>query len=120
MSWDVYVSSDKNHPEPIDVECHSGGGTYAVDGVPSAELNVTYNYSREFRKALGRGFRDLHGKHVKDILPLLKEAVKTLGTEQDSDYWKATPGNAGHALNILAGWCRQAIDGGQDAWLLIF
>ena len=34
----------------------------------------------------------------------IDEAVKKLGTTQDSDYWKPTPGNAGHALNILLTW----------------
>ena len=33
-------------------------------------------------------------------------AVNQLGTSTDSDYWKATPGNAGHALNILLYWAK--------------
>lgn len=53
-----------------------------------------------------QGIRWLYNKRAKDVIPKLEVAVNQLGTSTDSDYWKATPGNAGHALNILLYWAK--------------
>lgn len=47
MSWWVYLNGEDG--EPVEVERHAEGGTYAVGGVPKAELNVTYNYGTYYR-----------------------------------------------------------------------
>ena len=136
MSWDVYledrtkkpvcdygISPEKFKPvydyhKPCDVPCypvvsvkkHNEGGTYAIGGTDSADLNITYNYSQDFRKVIGykESFSEwLTGKKAKDIISVLENAVNTLGVERSEDYWASDSGNAGYALNILLGWARQ-------------
>lgn len=99
MSWDI----DLDYPDgrEIQVDIHEEGGTYALGGTDQASLNVTYNYGKHF------DFNKLDGRTAEDCIPEMEEAVKELGTERDSDYWKATPGNAGYAVSILLGWARQ-------------
>ncbi|KKN04709.1 hypothetical protein LCGC14_1094820 [marine sediment metagenome] len=136
MSWSVYLEDRTQKPdcnygippeefkpayegdEPCNIPCyptvgvarHSEGGTYAVGGIENAELNITYNYGREFGGAIGYqdGFVQwLTDKKAKDVVSLLRVAVKKLGTERSDNYWASTPGNAGHALSILLGWAEQ-------------
>ena len=98
MSYWVYLSDDEG---TVGVANHSEGGTYAIGGMPRAELNVTYNYARFF------DFRALDGQKAADTVEHIGMAVQQLGTERDPDYWKPTPGNAGHALSILLAWAEQ-------------
>jgi hypothetical protein len=107
-------------PEPccpaVKVERHAEGGTYAIGGTSEAEVSITYNYGKHIREAwpedpdpeasnvLGRM---LDGKRAGDVIKTLERAVGQLGTDTDDDYWKPTPGNAGHMLNVLLGWARQ-------------
>jgi len=106
MSYDIELKKDG---EVCDVELHSDGGTYALGGGFEAQLNITYNYSEHYSKHLDNkeGIRWLYGKKAKDCIERLQKAVKTLGTERDEDYWKATEGNAGYALSILLIWARE-------------
>lgn len=105
MSHWVYLN-DKNGP--VQVDRHSEGGTYVYGGIAQAELNITYNYAKDMWRTLGEGgVASLHGKRAGDVIEILAAAVETLGTEQDQDYWAATPGNAGYALSILLGWARR-------------
>lgn len=108
MSYWVYLLNEQG---PVEVTRHAEGGTYALGGTPTAELNVTYNYGTFFRETLGEeGLRELQDKKASAVLALLEQAVATLGTERDSDYWKPTPGNAGYALSILLEWAKQYPD----------
>jgi hypothetical protein len=92
----------------VTIRNHTHGGTYAVGGVDSAELNITYNYSRHFHSALGGSFTEtIHGKPADEVISVLEKAVEILGTKRDRDYWKPTPGNAGFALSILLAWARE-------------
>lgn len=120
MSWDVYMypasstqeQLDKDEMRPVEVPHFTDGGTYVVGGTSRAELNVTYNYSEYFLEAgLKDGLRTLHNMRGKEALPLLTAAVKHLGTERDGDYWAATPGNAGAALERLRQWAELHPDG---------
>lgn len=116
MSWWVYLVSDEekfnSEDEDYDsviceVQAHTEGGTYVMGGIDRAELNVTYNYSRHFRGALGgEGLSDLNGAQASEVLELLRQAAAELGIERDDDYWASTEGNAGHALSILASWAK--------------
>lgn len=110
MSWDISLLDATN--TPVDVERHEEGGTYVMGDTPTAELNITYNYSSHYYRALNaeEGLRWLNDKRAGDVLPQIETAVGLLGTEQDKNYWKATEGNAGHALAILARWARQYPD----------
>ena len=109
MSWTVTLERDG---VPVAVEAHTEGGQYAVGGTPEASLYVTYNYGEVFRMVLADPTpgepdvlgRLLGGKTASDAIPLLERAVERCGTRQYRDYWAPTPGNAGHALNVLLGW----------------
>lgn len=104
MSYWVYLRNDAGHS--VEVEPHQEGGTYQMGGCSEAELNVTYNYSREYSKH-GFSLRDLEAKSADETIPELERLVGLLGAERDADYWKPTPGNAGFALSILLDWARQ-------------
>lgn len=110
MSYWVYLQDEKN--EPVKVKKHQEGGTYAVGGVDKAELNITYNYGKYYRKYLNRraGLRWLNNKNASEVIKKLEQAVKELGIQRAEDYWEATSGNAGYALAILLSWARQYPD----------
>ena len=98
--------------EIVEVPSFSEGGTYAIGGSTEADLNVTYNYAPFFWEHLGEGgLKSLDGKLAKDTIEVIEKAVQALGTERDNDYWKATAGNAGFALNILLSWAKLFPDG---------
>jgi len=119
MSWDVDLI-DPETEEPVRLPTkHSEGGTHVLGGATSAELNVTYNYSRLFSAVSPSTVSDvdgrrvwlcfqewLNGKDAGSTITELQDAVNILGTTQDSDYWRVTAGNAGYALNILLSWAR--------------
>lgn len=109
MSHWVYLT-DANG-EALAVGLHEEGGTYVMGGNDSAELNVTYNYSKFIHPFIEGGLHGLHGMIASESIPLLEQAVDCLGTDRDRDYWLATPGNAGHALNVLLSWARLWPDG---------
>lgn len=98
MSW--WVSLRDDDETCCKVPLFSEGGTYSVGGSDEAELSVTYNYGREF------AFGSLDGMTGEKSIPLLQEAVARLGTVRVPDYWDPTPGNVGHACNLLLSWAR--------------
>jgi hypothetical protein len=111
MSHWVYLRKDGGMP--VDVPRHEEGGTYALGGMDTAELNVTYNYSEVYAVIWdGKGLREmLDGQRAGDVASVLEQAVEKLGTRQYTrDYWAPTPGNAGYALSILLGWARENPD----------
>lgn len=105
MSWWVYLVPPPGHQAFV-VPRIEAGGTYAVGGSADTGLNITYNYSQLYHKALDHkdGLRWLHGKAAGYCIDRLRAAVAELGTDQDPDYWRVTPGNAGYALSILLWW----------------
>ena len=106
MSYNIYLK-DRND-EVVVVPKFAEGGTYAVGGTTGADLNVTYNYSKFYYAYLDTvlGIRWLYGTKGSDCLERLESAIAVLGTERSSDYWEATPGNAGYALSILRDWAK--------------
>lgn len=109
MSYWVYLGDEKG--DTVKVSRHAEGGTYALGGTDKAELNVTYNYGQFYRSYLcgdeESGLKWLNGKKAKDTTSKLETAIAALGVEQDEDYWKPTPGNAGYALSILLAWAKE-------------
>ncbi len=104
MSWWIYL---ERGGESVEVERFQDGATQVMGGSTEAELNVTWNYSKATH-AINFHFRkSLDGKRAKDVIPELERVVRTLGTRQHDDYWAPTPGNAGHAANILLTWAKQ-------------
>jgi hypothetical protein len=92
----------------VQVPRFAEGGTHALGGRTEASLNITYNYGAFIRQHLhSEGVTWLDEKPAHETIKRLECAVRALGTERDPDYWKATPGNVGHALDILLGWARQ-------------
>ena len=89
------------------------GGTFVVNGTNDCELNITYNYSSLFYEVFpdDEGLRWLETKRGKESITILEKAVERLGTKRDSDYWKATMGNAGHSLSILLDWAKEFPNG---------
>ena len=106
MSYDVIL---EENGRVVEVGRHYEGGVICLGGSTVANLNITYNYSQFFKKSLSRnkGIRWLYGKKAKDTIKRLEKAVKKLGVKKDPDYWKATPGNAGHILSVLLQWAKQ-------------
>lgn len=87
---------------------HQDGGTIVIGGSDEAWMAVTYNYHIFFAGVFGDdGLRVLHGKSGAKTVNVLENAVIALGTERDQNYWAKTPGNAGHALNIMLHWAKQ-------------
>ena len=113
MSWWVRLE-EPGTDELFQVKQHSEGGTYMIGGTDESELNITYNYGVQFCKAWPEDFSNrgalqlmLDERSGEETLPLLLKAIKLLGTDRTRDYWAATPGNAGFALDILAKWAKQ-------------
>ena len=77
-----------------------------MGGTRECELSITYNYFGLFRLA-GVDLHEYTGRRARETESELTRAVALLGTRQTPDYWAPTMGNAGHALNILLGWCRE-------------
>jgi hypothetical protein len=107
MSYDIELINPETK-EPVAIDSHEEGGTYALGGSTEASLNVTYNYSKFYYEHLDAelGIRWLYGKTGKDTELRLANAISALGVER-SDYWTASPGNAGYALSILLKWAQQ-------------
>ena len=91
------------------------GGTYALDGTDEAWLNITYNYSNHFKQMFGEaGIRTIYGMTATESIPLIEEAIKKLGNDINSDYWKSTEGNAKFALSQLLALAYMAPNGIWD------
>lgn len=106
MSYWVYLKDDNG---VVAVDDHEEGGVYAVGGIGTAEINITYNYGKNY-DPFDFSIRKLHKKIASVTIEKLQEIVTALGIERSSDYWAATDGNAGFALNILLGWAKQHPD----------
>ena len=109
MSYDITLIKDG---KAVQVPLHNEGGIICVGGTYVADINITYNYGYFFMKSLSprKGIRWLYRKKAKDTIKRLEKAIRELGTKRDSDYWKATPGNAGYILSVLLKWAKQHPD----------
>lgn len=107
MSYDINLVNEEGHI--CTVETHKEGGTHTLKGSNKASLNITYNYAPFYRNTIDekQELRWLYGKTGNECIERLEHAVKMLGTKQSSDYWEATPGNAGYAISILLKWAKE-------------
>lgn len=86
---------------------HEGSNIILVKGSSEADITVTYNYSKHFSSIFNEGgLQYLNGKCGRDVIDDLQAGVTLLGTKRNNNYWKSTPGNAGHILNILLTWAK--------------
>lgn len=117
MSYDVDLVTEPGG-WVVEVEHHKAeGGTYVLGGSNKASLDITDNYEEVFSLVnfeWGGLSHQLNGKRASETIPWLELMVAHLGTRRyQRDYWAPTPGNAGHALNILLQW---AIQHPQARW----
>lgn len=112
MSYDIeLVCACCDQPLQLD-EPFQEGGTQAIGGTTACDFNVTYNYVEHFRDTMGpKGVRTIYGMTGAEALPILRQAIETLGTELDTDYWAPTAGNAGAALARLASFAEKFPNG---------
>lgn len=116
MSYDIELKNPVTHETILLDEPHQmRGGTYAVGGTREAHLNVTYNYGEIFRRLFGEnGIRYIYGMTGAESIPILKDAMNSLGNDVDRNYWKATEGNAKLALAGLLALAQMRPDGVWD------
>lgn len=120
MSYDIYLRKSDGDVFHFDGKHQMAGGTYALGGTTRAWLNVTYNYSRWYRRddvfPNGAGIYCLQDKAVKESIPILQNAIHTLETLNEElteeeirhyrfqgadGYWMPTRENAINSLRQL-------------------
>ena len=117
MSYDISLNDpDTDDVIIFDAKHNIKGGTYVLGGTNLACLNITYNYAEHYYEHLhagqgDKGLRGLYGMTGEKAIPILEEAIKKLGTTENKDYWKSTPGNAGSALLGLLTFAKLRPDG---------
>ena len=87
------------------------GGTYAIGGTPSAELNITYNYGKHMKLIGEKGIRTIYGMTGAESIPLLDAAIDQLGDDVNEDYWEPTEGNVKQALLMVKALAQLRPDG---------
>ena len=92
------------------------GGTYQLGGTTELWLNITYNYAKYYYSVYPEnGIREIYGKTGAESIPMLNKMISDIvekeGKEVDSDYWKATPGNAIAPLYQLIAMAKMRPDG---------
>lgn len=105
MSYDVCLI-DQGTGKPAKVPHFEEGGTLVIGGSDEAHLNITFNYA-EVYGLLGWNVKNLGARKAVKTIDELNRLVAFFGTRKyANDYWAPTPGNAGHALNILLEWAK--------------
>lgn len=116
MSYDITIVDPDGEVREFNSPRFIPGGTYTVPGTRFAEVNVTYNYHPFFAGMWEGGIRSFHGMPAHQAAQFMEEAIETFGTEQDSDYWAATPGNAGAAIQTIVDVIRSCP---QDSFVMV-
>lgn len=134
MSYDICLKDQiTGETLELDEAHHMRGGTYAVGGMRSAHLNVTYNYAGHYSRVFEslpvprdaapawmhehpalkpvRGVRTIYGLTGVESISLLDKAIAALGNDVSQDYWAPTEGNAKRALIQLRALAAMRPDG---------
>jgi hypothetical protein len=107
MSYDIEILDNNGQVMKLKNKHQIKGGTYCIGGMCEAWINITYNYHKFYKALWGEdGIKSLNGVNSGDCIPMLEKAVKKLGLKKENNYWKATKGNAGGALNRLLHLCK--------------
>ena len=116
MSYDIkLVDPITKEVITLDSPHFMGGGTYQLGGSKEMWLNITWNYSDFYYDIMGKkGIRTIYGKSGAESIPILKDAISKLGNDTDTDYWKATEGNAKRPLIQLLSMAKMRPDGIWD------
>ncbi len=107
MGYNVSLVDENDHI--LKVPSHLEGSNICVGGSDISTICITYNYSKFYydENTFGKeGLYYLNGKKAVDAIPILESSVEFLKDNPSDDYWNATPGNAGHCLNVLLSWGR--------------
>lgn len=120
MSYTVrLVDAEKTRVLPAITPNYTHGTTVSFDPRtmellpnPECALSITYNYGKHYDDVFGpKGIDVIHDMPAREATPLFVAGVQQLGSKPSSNYWEATPGNAGHALRILLGFALDHPDG---------
>ncbi len=119
MSYDISLCDPVTHETLKADSAHFiSGGMRAIGGTTELWLNITWNYADfYYRKDVfgENGIRSIYGKTGAESIPMLEKAISALGDDvDDSDYWKATEGNAKRALCGLLAFAKMRPDGVWD------
>ena len=85
----------------VDSDVVLEAASYEPHGTTLADFVITFNYFELYQTAGLDISRDLNGRRISEVRSLLQEKIDVLGTNNVSDYWAKTPGNAGRALSNL-------------------
>lgn len=115
MSWDISLTDRiTGKTLCIDSPHYMGGGTRIIGGTRELWLNITYNYSKFYRRedVFGKdGIEVIYGKTGLESIPILENAIAALGNDVTENYWDATEGNAKRSLIQLLTMARMRPDG---------
>ena len=118
MSYDICLCDPVSHETLQTDQPHfMRGGTYAMHGTTKLWLNVTYNYGKIYHRpeVFGeKGIRAIYGLTGAQSIPILENAIMSLGDDVSSDYWEATEGNAKRPLTQLLVMAQMRPDGVWD------
>jgi len=114
MSYDIeLVHPVTGETIELDAPHQMRGGTYCFGGTTRAELNITYNYAKNYYRVLDaeKGIRVIYGMTGAESIPVLNQGIAALGDDVADDYWKPTEGNARAALAQLLALASMRPDG---------
>ncbi len=114
MSWNVYLNDKDGNVIQFDNAVKQIGGNICIGELFVASASsVTYNYSKHYNKFFDGGFSSLDKMSAKESMPLLAKAIAELDpdTENPSDYWEPTEGNARRVLVEMLNWAVERPDG---------
>ncbi len=114
MSWDVSLTDPVSRETiELDTPHFIRGGTYCINGTTELSLNITYNYGKIYREFIDPedGLEWINNRTALETLPKLEAAYNNMKNDVDSDYWKATEGNAKRALAGLITFAKMRPDG---------
>ena len=116
MSYDIRLKDPiAKETLILDAPHDMRGGTYRIGGTDECWLNVTYNYSKHYKRVFGeKGIRTIYGMTGAESIPVLKAAIERLGDDVSPNYWEPTEGNAKIALLQLLALAQLRPDGVWD------
>ena len=106
MSWNIQIHDNTTgRPRQFESAHQLVGSTYELGGSRHAEINITYNYNKSFKRAGLNIRKDLNDQPVGPVKRILASAASQLGTATTSNYYEPDDGNAGAALADLLVMC---------------
>lgn len=120
MSYDISLHCPVTKEIILFDEPHQmRGGTYAIGGTRSAELNITYNYGDYYYEVYEEnGIREIYGKTGAESVPILENMIQRIrdkyGKEcekESGNYWDKIPSNALKPLYQLITMAKMRPDG---------